>query len=128
MKIALPTNDGINVEEHFGHSKKFLLCEVDGKQVLSSKELDPPEHVPGSFPKFLHEQGADVIITGGMGQRAVALFEAQDIQVILGASGDIGENISKFMEGELVSNGSSCSHNHDHSHDHEHHHENCSHH
>ena len=36
--------------------------------------LVPPPHEPGVLPGWLHHLGADVIIAGGMGQRAISLF------------------------------------------------------
>jgi predicted Fe-Mo cluster-binding NifX family protein len=37
------------------------------------------------LPKCLHEPGADDIIAGGMGQRAVSLFAQKGIKVVAGA-------------------------------------------
>jgi predicted Fe-Mo cluster-binding NifX family protein len=37
------------------------------------------------LPNWLHEFGTDVIIAGGMGQRAVNLFVEKGIKVITGA-------------------------------------------
>ena len=48
---------------------------VDDQKILSSEFLSPPEHTPGSFPKWVGEKGASVVIAGGMGRRAVDLFE-----------------------------------------------------
>ena len=108
MLIAFPSNDGETVEEHFGHCRQFVLVNTrDGKEI-SRTSVDPPEHVPGSFPAFLAEQGAGVIITGGMGGRAVSLFKEQNIDVILGAVGSITDNLRVFLEGELESKGSEC--------------------
>jgi predicted Fe-Mo cluster-binding NifX family protein len=108
MKIAIPSNDGLTVEEHFGHCRQFVLVNVAGGKEESRTAVMPPEHAPGVFPEFLAGQGADVIITGGMGGRAVDLFRARNIDVILGASGSIDSNIKDFLEGELASSGSIC--------------------
>ena len=67
---------------------------------------------PGVIPKFVGEQGADVIITGGMGGMAVDLFKQQNIEVILGAAGTISENLADFIKGNLESTGSVCDHQH----------------
>ena len=112
MRIAFPTNDGVTVEEHFGHCRKFLIVDVDGDGQTTSMALDPPEHAPGVFPKYLGEHGVTAIITGGMGQMAVQLFKEQQIEVILGATGPISENLSVYLSGELESTGSVCEHNH----------------
>jgi len=114
MKIAFPSNDGKTVEEHFGHSRMFVVAEVVDNKEINRVELTPPAHTPGAFPKFLSQQGANAIITGGMGQKAISLFEGENIQVVLGASGSISDNLENFLQGKLESTGSSCSHDHDH--------------
>lgn len=87
MKVAIPV-----VEEklamHFGHSQSFSLIEIDEatNSVIGSTSIIPPAHEPGVLPKWLHEQGADVIITGGMGMRAQQLFQQYGIKVVVGYS------------------------------------------
>ncbi len=109
MKIAFPTNDKVNVEEHFGHCEFFALVDVEDGKVVATNFEKSPEHQPGVMPKFLGEKKADVIITGGMGSMAVNLFAQQNIEVILGAKGSIEELTAKYLGGELTSSGSICS-------------------
>lgn len=110
LTIAIPSNDGETVEEHFGHCRKFVMVNtLDGKEV-SRSSIDPPAHAPGVFPSFLAEQGADTIITGGMGGHAVSLFKEHNIDVILGAAGSISDTLKVFLDGKLESSGSICSH------------------
>ena len=45
-----------------------------------------------------------------MGQRAIDLFKAQDIEVILGARGKIEDNLNEYLSGELYSSGTPCVH------------------
>lgn len=113
LKIAIPTTDQITIDEHFGHCRHFLVFNIEDNKVISKNFLTPPEHTPGSFPKFLAEQGANIIITGGMGQMAVNLFQQNNIEVILGARGSIDENLNEYLDGILKSTGSSCGHHHD---------------
>ena len=71
MKIAIPMADG-RLCMHFGHCEQFALVDVDeiaGKPTNTTL-VTPPPHEPGLLPRWLHEQGATVIIAGGMGQRA----------------------------------------------------------
>jgi len=113
MTIAIPSNDGVMVETHFGHCRQFVLITEENGAEISRKSINPPQHAPGVFPAFLAEQGANVIITGGMGARAIGLFKENNIDVILGAVGSIDENLKVFLEGELASTGSACTHDHD---------------
>ena len=116
LKIAFPTNDGETVESHFGHCKQFAIYTVKGEEILNKEFVDAPPHEPGLLPKFLGELNINTIITGGMGQRAIDLFTAQNIDVILGAAGKIDNNLKEFTGGELYSKGSACSHDHDEEH------------
>jgi predicted Fe-Mo cluster-binding NifX family protein len=113
MLIAIPSNDGDNVEEHFGHCRQFILVNVENGKEVSREAVPPPQHAPGVFPAFLAEKGAEVIITGGMGARAVNLFKQNGIDVILGATGSIEKNLGEFLQGELASTGSVCNHHED---------------
>ena len=113
-RIAFPTNDRINVEEHFGHAKEFAFADVKDGKVISIDYITPPPHEPGVIPAFVGEQKATAIITGGMGGMAVNLFKQQDIEVILGARGKIEDTLKTYLEGELASTGSACEHDHNH--------------
>lgn len=112
LRIAFPTNDRLNVEEHFGHCSEFKILNTKDGKVTSEEFLTPPPHEPGVLPRFLGEQKITTIITGGMGAMAINLFKVQDIDVILGATGSITENLNTFLDGQLASTGSACSHHH----------------
>ncbi len=112
MKIAIPVADG-KLCMHFGHCDQFALLDVDekAKTVTGKRMLTPPPHEPGVLPKWLHEQGANVIIAGGMGQRAQTLFAENGIKVIVGASGEQPEILAaQYLAGKLVSGANVCDH------------------
>ncbi len=114
LKLALPTTDKQMVDEHFGHCKYFAIYQVEGNRILETSYLEAPVHAPGVLPKFLGENNVDVIITGGMGQMAINLFKQQNIEVILGARGNIDDNLKVYLGGDLVSTGEACKHDHEH--------------
>ena len=112
MKIAIPVANG-KLCMHFGHCEQFALLDVDekAKTVANKQLLDPPAHEPGVLPRWLHEQGANVIIAGGMGQRAQSLFADNDIVVIVGAAGDTPEQIvTAYLAGTLKAGVNVCDH------------------
>ena len=92
----------------------WKICSIFSKRGRNSKEevLDAPEHAPGVFPKFIAENNINVVITGGMGQRAIDLIKANGGQVILGAIGEIKEVLEVYLQGSLYSKGSACAHHH----------------
>lgn len=112
MRIAIPVTGGV-LSSHFGHCERFVLFDVgdDGKTVGKRQEITPPPHEPGTFPKWLHEQGATVIIAGGMGSRAQSLFEQNNIEVVVGAGCEAPDAIVKsFLEGRLETGSNLCDH------------------
>jgi Mrp family chromosome partitioning ATPase/predicted Fe-Mo cluster-binding NifX family protein len=112
MKIAIPMAAG-KLCMHFGHCEQFALLDIDEtkKKITGKQLLTPPPHEPGVLPKWLHEQGATVIIAGGMGQRAQTLFAENGIKVLVGATAEAPEQlVSQYLEGKLVSGTNVCDH------------------
>lgn len=112
MKIAIPVVEG-KLCMHFGHCEQFALIDVDEKTkaILKKTMLTPPPHEPGVLPRWLHEQGANVILAGGMGQRAQALFAENGIQVVVGVAADDPEKLAiSFLAGTLQSGANVCDH------------------
>lgn len=112
MKIAIPVADG-KLCMHFGHCEQFALIEVNesDKSITDTNFLTPPAHEPGVLPKWLHEQGANVIIAGGMGQRAQGLFSQNDIKVVVGvAGGEPAEVAAAYLAGTLDVGQNICDH------------------
>lgn len=111
MRIAVARTGG-KVAQHFGHCEDFVLYDIENGEIVNQNTISNPEHQPGFLPSFLKKQGVNVVIAGGMGQRAIDLFAAEDIQVLIGVSGNADEVIKAYLEGSLASSGESCKHEH----------------
>ena len=112
MRIAVPVTNG-QLAQHFGHCEKFALIDVDSQNhaIASSTEVDAPEHQPGLLPKWLGERGVNLVIAGGMGSRAQALFAAASIQVLAGAPPESAETVvRRYLDGTLVTVENRCDH------------------
>lgn len=112
MKIAIPVENG-HLCTHFGHCAEFAVYDIDPatKTTRAKSTHVPPPHEPGVLPRWLHEQGANVIITGGMGQRAQQLFAQNGIQVVLGAPPDLVDGIvAAYLQGTLQTGANPCDH------------------
>jgi predicted Fe-Mo cluster-binding NifX family protein/predicted RNA-binding Zn-ribbon protein involved in translation (DUF1610 family) len=112
MKIAVPVQ-AQRVSMHFGHCEEFALYEVDknDRVILGRTVHRPPAHEPGVLPGWLHQLGAHVIITGGMGQRAQQLFAQNDIDVVLGAPAGRPEDVAMaYLKGTLQAGENACDH------------------
>lgn len=112
MKIAIPTAEG-KLCMHFGHCEKFAFVEIDEetKEIKETIYIEPPPHVPGILPPWVAEQGASVVIAGGIGGRAAGLFEQNNVKVVVGAPVDSPEVIAKaYLEGTLQTGANACDH------------------
>lgn len=120
MKIAVASNQGI-VSGHFGKSQGFDIFEGEGKDLKALKTLTNEGHEAGIMQ--LAREGVDILIVGGMGQKAMVKLQELNINVISGAEGETFDAARKCLEGTLDSKGSLCEGSHDHDHEHHHDHE-----
>lgn len=112
MKIAIPMENG-RLSTHFGHCAEFAVYDVDpaAKTTRAKAVHRAPPHEPGVLPRWLHEQGANVIITGGMGQRARQLFAEKGIQVVMGAPPEPPDAVvAAYLAGTLQTGANPCDH------------------
>ncbi len=110
FKIAVPLAEGV-LTNHFGHCEQFAIMEVENGVVKSKEIIVPPPHEPGLLPKWLGERSVNLIIAGGMGQRALELFGAQNIKVVTGAPNLAPEAlVEKYFQGALVTGDNVCDH------------------
>ncbi len=110
MKIAIPIAEG-KLTAHFGHAAEFAIVHVEDHEIKGKELLTPPPHEPGVLPRWLHELGVSVIIAGGMGQRALALFGDNGIKVVTGAGNLTAEELVKqYLTNTLVTGQNVCDH------------------
>jgi len=112
MRIAIPVVNG-RLSMHFGHCETFALIDVgpQAKAVLKQETVAAPEHQPGLLPRWLAERGAQVIIAGGMGQRAQGLFAENGIKVVVGApAGEPEALVAAYLDGTLQTGANVCDH------------------
>jgi predicted Fe-Mo cluster-binding NifX family protein len=109
-RIAIPVSNGI-LSPHFGHCEKFYICEVEDKKVHSETFLSSPPHEPGILPQWLGSHGVTDVIAGGMGHRAINLFNQSNINVFVGApQKEPAAIISEFLDGTLLLTDNYCDH------------------
>ena len=119
MKIAVAAM-GNTVAGHFGHCENFIFFDTAAGAITAVNSVPSPGHRPGFLPNFLADNGAQVIISGGMGGGAVEIFNERGVEVVVGASGDSRNAAEAWLRGELKSTGSIC-HEHEHAHECGHH-------
>lgn len=110
MRIAVSSEsknglDGI-VAEHFGRCPAFVLVDVEKGVIGAVTSIDNPfypNHEPGQVPNFIAAQGARVMVTGGMGGRAIMFFQQAGIEAVTGASGTVRQAVEAYLGGRLQS-------------------------
>jgi predicted Fe-Mo cluster-binding NifX family protein len=109
-KIAVPVNNGI-LDAHFGHCKQLAIFELTDKQVTNESLIDAPPHEPGLLPAFLSGKGVTDIIAGGMGQRAIELFNKAGVNVFVGAPAlNARILVDRFMNQTIQFDANYCDH------------------
>ncbi len=108
MRIAISaeTENGLEsiVAHHFGRCPYFALVDLDETEVKNMQVVANPfysTHQPGQVPEFIHQQGADVMISGGMGRRALQFFQEYKIETATGATGSVQSAVTAYLNGQL---------------------------
>ena len=109
-KIAVPVVGGM-LSSHFGHCEEFLFATAEDGKITGMSKLVPPPHEPGVIPNWLAEQGATVVLVGGMGERAQDILKSRGVAVICGVQpGNPVELVNQYLAKNLTAGGNSCNH------------------
>jgi predicted Fe-Mo cluster-binding NifX family protein len=110
-KILVVPMSGGKLSPHFGHCEQFAFIETENGKIKETDLRTPPGHEPGVLPNWLYEQGANVAIVGGMGERAQQLLREKGIEVIIGAPMDSPESLAnQYLSNSLVGGENICDH------------------
>jgi predicted Fe-Mo cluster-binding NifX family protein len=108
MRIAISADDGNGLDSvvspHFGRCPYFVLVDLDGQEVKAVNAVNNPfygNHRPGQVPALISSYGVDVMLTGGMGGRAISYFGEFGIQPVTGAAGTVRQSLEGFLGGAL---------------------------
>ena len=122
MRIAVSadTKSGLDsvVSPHFGRCPHYILVDVEGRDVAGIQEVDSPffgHHQPGQVPGFINSLGANVMLAGGMGGRAIMFFQEYGIEGVTGAYGTVLQSVERYLGGELKG-AAACRESQDHGH------------
>ncbi|MFC1883788.1 iron-sulfur cluster carrier protein MrpORP [Thermodesulfobacteriota bacterium] len=108
--LAVPVSEG-KLSSHFGHCDQFAFIGTSDGKIKSTEMKTPPPHEPGVLPQWLHQNGAHVVIAGGMGQQARKLLEEKGIEVIVGAPMDPPESlVNQYLDDNLITGSNVCDH------------------
>lgn len=110
-KIAIPVDEAGILDGHFGHCKFFILLDVENDVIVKEEKVVPPPHEPGLLPKWLADRGVTDIISGGMGERAIELFNARGVNAFVGAPKLSAMFLAEgYLSGKLEFTANYCDH------------------
>jgi len=110
MRLAVPLADGV-LCAHFGHCQQFVILDTQDGSITAMNHHTPPPHEPGALPRWVGELGVNVVIAGGMGRRAVDLFNERGIEVMVGAPSAPPEKlVADYLAGTLRVGHNRCDH------------------
>ncbi len=105
MKICVPVIEmnGLQsiVSPHFGRAAAFALVDDETLEVTALQN-DGQHHGGNLTPSAIISQaGVDVVLCGGLGVKAVRLFEQEGIHVFNNAAGTVEEVLKAYKSGLL---------------------------
>jgi predicted Fe-Mo cluster-binding NifX family protein len=120
IAVSADSDNGLDsvISPHFGRCPFFALVDLEGQEVQAVEVIQNPyysQHRPGQVPGFIHGQGVNVMLTGGMGGRAIQFFADYGIEAATGAAGTVRMALERYLGGEL-SGAAPCRESTDHGH------------
>lgn len=110
-KIAVPVDENVILDGHFGHCKYFALFDIVNNEIESVLKVTPPPHEPGVLPKWLADKGVTDVIAGGMGQKAIQIFNYNTVNVFVGAPKlSASDLVTGFIEKSIEFSANYCDH------------------
>jgi predicted Fe-Mo cluster-binding NifX family protein len=95
MKVAIATENKA-VYQHFRHCPEYTIYAIE-KDNIRQKIIHNPGHRPNFLPRYLPEQGVDVIIAGGMDVKAQKLFGKLGIEACLAWQGPLSLSLGNMF-------------------------------
>jgi predicted Fe-Mo cluster-binding NifX family protein len=121
VRIVIPVEDkeAKKLSAHFGRAPYFGWFDIlDGKIVDQGVKPNDSSHFGGQGlpPERMMAMGADVVISAGMGQRAIQMFQNSTVAVLQAKSQDVKQCIWDFEENQLTELTQGCLHAYEHEH------------
>jgi predicted Fe-Mo cluster-binding NifX family protein len=121
VKVVIPVADekGEKISAHFGRAPFFAWYEVSsGRIVDRGLAVNDSSHFGGMQlpPERMMALGADVVISSGMGMRAIQMFQNSTVAVLRAVNENTEQSILDFIGGKLEELTEGCLHAEGHEH------------
>ena len=105
MKVCIPTmgNKGLDeqVGEHFGRVPTYTVYDSETEELSIMDNTSGHAGGSGYPAEILSKAGINVMICGGLGSRAISMFEQSGVMVYIGARGTVKEALDMWKAGTL---------------------------
>ena len=106
MKIAISAagqNLESSIDERFGRCRYFIILETDDMryEVIENANADLSTSAGIQSASLVASKGVEAVITGNCGPKAMQVFAATTIEVIIGQHGMVKDVVEKFKRGDL---------------------------
>lgn len=124
MKIAVVTDDGENISQHFGRARYYAVFTIEQDKIVNKELREKVGHhtyaqggAEGELGKGRHGYEAhsldkhvsmaqtiddcEVIIAGGMGHGAYEFFSSRGMEVMVTDAMETEKAVSLYLKGEL---------------------------
>jgi len=120
MKIAVPTKQDNQIDDHFGHCEFYNIFLIsDNNEIIAETILESPKGCgcKSNIASDLAQMDVRIMLAGGIGDGAVNKLAFQNIQVIRNCKGDVHQLVKDYLAGNIQDGGSNCaSHAHEEGH------------
>jgi len=118
MKIAVPTKEGNQIDNHFGHCEFYSIFTVENNKVTNKQTLQSPQGCgcKSNIAFDLAKMDVKIMLAGGIGDGAINKLSTQGIEVVRNCKGDIDVLVGQYLTGSLKDGGASCVAHANHSH------------
>jgi len=119
VKIVIPAENetGKTLSAHFGRAPYFAWYVVEDGQIKEdgvAKNTSDHFGGVGAPPEAIKSLGGEVVISSGMGMKAIQMFQTLSLAVLKGVSMDSLENVKAFIEGGMEELTEGCLEGHAH--------------
>ena len=119
VKIVIPAEDetGTKLSAHFGRAPHFAWYLVEDEQIKEKGVIkNTSDHFGGigAPPEKIKSLGGEIVISSGMGMKAIQMFQTLGIAVLKGVSMNSLENVNAFIKGGMEELTEGCLEGHGH--------------
>lgn len=118
MKIAVASDDRVNICNHFGRTKGFLIFNIESNKISGKEYVENnfTGHTQGQHSDHNHEHGhhhshqgilsalhdSQVVISMGMGRRLYMDFQQANKEVFISNEENAEKAVELYLQGNLT--------------------------